>query len=127
MMRFLLLMIILSYPGIAWSQEILDVYGPGGPAPAMKAAAAAFTQKTGIPVKVTAGPTTEWLEEAKTKADPTLGDFIPLEKEYAVHRSTAIAPTLKGQKLAQSQAFIAFLQSPDGAAIFQQWGWKHQP
>ena len=48
----------------AWAQTSagLRVYGPGGPAPAMKEAAKAFEQKTGTPVVVTAGPTPEWFE-----------------------------------------------------------------
>ena len=45
------------------------MYGPGGPAPAMKEAAQAFEQKTRIPVVVTAGPTPEWIENAKNDAD----------------------------------------------------------
>lgn len=47
----------------------LYVYGPGGPAPAMKEAAKAFEKKTGTPVTVTAGPTSEWIEKAKNDAD----------------------------------------------------------
>ncbi|MBT9612870.1 MAG: substrate-binding domain-containing protein [Burkholderiales bacterium] len=47
----------------------LRVYGPGGPALAMKEAAKAFEQKTGTPVVVTAGPTSEWIEGVKTDAD----------------------------------------------------------
>ena len=55
----------------AWAQTSagLRVYGPGGPAPAMKEAAKVFEQKTGTPVVVTAGPTPEWIEQAKSDAD----------------------------------------------------------
>lgn len=45
------------------------VYGPGGPAPAMKEAAAAFERETGQRVVVTAGPTDQWLPRATTDAD----------------------------------------------------------
>jgi accessory colonization factor AcfC len=44
-------------------------YGPGGPAPAMKEAAAAFERETGQRVVVTAGPTDQWLPRATTDAD----------------------------------------------------------
>lgn len=47
----------------------IRVYGPGGPAPAMKEAAKAFEKKTGTPVVVTAGPTLEWIAHAKADAD----------------------------------------------------------
>lgn len=47
----------------------IHVYGPGGPAPAMHEAAKQFNLKTGIDVKVTAGPTSQWAEQAKSNAD----------------------------------------------------------
>jgi len=47
----------------------LRVYGPGGPAPAMKEAAAAFQRQTGVSVTVTSGPTPEWIDQAKKDAD----------------------------------------------------------
>ena len=37
--------------------EILKVYGPGGPAPAMREAAKVFGDRKGIKVEITAGPT----------------------------------------------------------------------
>ena len=55
--------------GGARAQDVLRVYGPGGPAPAMKEAAAAFEKQTGIKVDVTAGPTPQWIEKAKDDAD----------------------------------------------------------
>lgn len=47
----------------------LYVYGPGGPAPAMKEAAAAFQRQHGVPVEVTAGPTPGWISKARQDAD----------------------------------------------------------
>lgn len=49
--------------------EPLHVYGAGGPAPAMKAAAAAFSKQTGIEVDVTAGPTGQWENAARSDGD----------------------------------------------------------
>lgn len=51
------------------SREILHVYGPGGPAPAMKAAAEAFGKTHGVEVRVSAGPTEQWAEQASADAD----------------------------------------------------------
>lgn len=53
----------------AIGQNILRVYGPGGPAPAIKEAAAAFEKKAGVSVEVTAGPTPAWIDKAKQNAD----------------------------------------------------------
>ncbi len=58
----LLLAVFGTHQAFAQTSMGLRVYGPGGPAPAMKEAAKAFEQKTGTPVVVTAGPTSEWIE-----------------------------------------------------------------
>ena len=49
--------------------ETLFVYGPGGPLPAMKDAAAAFERKTGAHIVLTGGPTGAWLAKARGDAD----------------------------------------------------------
>lgn len=64
-----LLMIFVDHFAYAQENTTLRMYGPGGPAPAMKEAAKAFEQKTGTVIVVTAGPTAEWIEQAKTDAD----------------------------------------------------------
>jgi accessory colonization factor AcfC len=51
------------------SAETIHVYGPGGPAPAMKEAAAAFSKINGIEVIVTSGPTPQWSDALKTDGD----------------------------------------------------------
>ena len=47
----------------------LRVYGPGGPAPAMKELAQVFSAKRNVAVEVTAGPTSVWKEKALNDAD----------------------------------------------------------
>lgn len=49
--------------------DSLRVYGPGGPAPAMREAAARFGARTGITVTVSAGPTPAWKDRAALDAD----------------------------------------------------------
>ncbi len=49
--------------------QVIRVYGPGGPAPAMKELAQAFTAKRKVAVEVTAGPTPAWKEKALKDAD----------------------------------------------------------
>ena len=53
----------------AFAGEPLHVYGPGGPFPAMKEAAAVFERAHGVQVKVVAGPPPQWVDEAKAGAD----------------------------------------------------------
>lgn len=59
----------LATASVAYAAEPLHVYGPGGPLPAMKEAAAAFGQAHGIQVDVVAGPTPQWIDQAKANAD----------------------------------------------------------
>ncbi len=237
----------LGLAGQATAAETLHVYGPGGPLPAMKEAAAAFGKAQGVDVEVTAGPTPQWIGAAKENADlvfsgsevmmsdflaalpaldpatveplylrpaailvrpgnpgriggvvdllkpghrvlvvngagqqglwedvagrlgdlesvrafrkniavvaknsaearqawvsdpsldawliwtiwqkanPTLADAVPVEAAYAIHRDTGIALTKAGEAKPASRAFVAFLRSQDGAAIFRKWGWS---
>jgi accessory colonization factor AcfC len=51
------------------AQPTVYVYGPGGPLPAMKQAAAAFGKMHNVNVIVTGGPTPAWLNSAKTNGD----------------------------------------------------------
>ena len=51
------------------ADEVVRAYGPGGPAPAMKEAAEAFSRARGVRVEVTAGPTDKWIAQARQDAD----------------------------------------------------------
>ncbi len=71
-----------GFSGALHAQTVLNVYGPGGPAPAMLEAAKAFGTTHSISVNVVAGPTPQWVEKAKQDADiifsgseNMLGDF----------------------------------------------------
>ncbi len=67
----LLLVLAAASSGQAASsgRETIHIYGPGGPLPAMKEAAAEFSRLRGVQVEVVGGPTTQWLEKAKSDAD----------------------------------------------------------
>lgn len=56
-------------------------------------------------------------------ANPALADVVPIEKEYVIYRDTGIVVIKKGDQSTAAQQFMLFLKSPDGAAIFQKWGW----
>lgn len=63
----LCLLVMPAMPSAAG--EVLYLYGPGGPAPAIKEAAEVFGKANNIRVEVTAGPTSQWLSKAKADAD----------------------------------------------------------
>ncbi len=56
-------------------------------------------------------------------ANPKLADVVPIESDYAIYRDTAVALTTNGAANPLAKAFVDFLQSPRGAAIFAAWGW----
>ena len=62
--------------------ETLFVYGPGGPLPAMKEAAAVFERQRGIAVQVTGGPTPPWLERARNNADVVFSGAEHMMTDY---------------------------------------------
>ncbi|AIJ09221.1 MULTISPECIES: substrate-binding domain-containing protein [Edwardsiella] len=51
----------------------INLYGPGGPHVALQAAAAQYTQKTGVPITVHYGPQAKWNDAAKKNADILFG------------------------------------------------------
>src|ERR1700688_3660821 len=50
------------------SAVVLHLYGPGGPLPAMKEAAATFSKEKHVQVVVTGGPLPQWLHDAQQNA-----------------------------------------------------------
>ena len=73
----------LSLSAWALSAAPVYVYGPGGPAPAMKEAAQAFERQHGHMVIVTAGPTPAWVEQAKQNADVVFSGAEHMMSDFA--------------------------------------------
>jgi accessory colonization factor AcfC len=63
------LALLSSLARSARAEEVVRAYGPGGPAPAMKEAAEAFSKARGVRVEITAGPTDKWIAQARADAD----------------------------------------------------------
>ncbi|WP_322012799.1 substrate-binding domain-containing protein [Paraburkholderia sp. J12] len=78
--------------GYAAAQSTLHVYGPGGPAPAMKEAAAAFEKETGTHVDVTAGPTPAWIDHARADADLIFSGSETMMSDFVVAMGDQLTP-----------------------------------
>ncbi|WP_353190204.1 substrate-binding domain-containing protein [Pandoraea pnomenusa] len=63
--------------------EVVHVYGPGGPAPAMKEAAKVFGQAHDVQIEVTAGPTPKWVDQAKQNADVVFSGAENMMSDFA--------------------------------------------
>jgi accessory colonization factor AcfC len=75
--------------------QTLHMYGPGGPAPAMKEAAAAFERAGGAKIEVVAGPTPQWLPQAKADADLVYSGSETMMTDFVV----ALEPQLSHREL----------------------------
>ncbi|MGK5508575.1 extracellular solute-binding protein [Brevibacillus formosus] len=60
-------------PNSSQSDQVIRVYGPGGPLGPIKEAAEHFSAETGMKVEVTAGPEGNWIGQAKQDADIIFG------------------------------------------------------
>lgn len=60
-------------PNSSQSDQVIRVYGPGGPLGPIKEAAEHFSAETGMKVEVTAGPESNWIGQAKQDADIIFG------------------------------------------------------
>jgi accessory colonization factor AcfC len=83
---------VLTAASSAQAAETLHVYGPGGPAPAMKEAAKAFEARSGVTVEVVAGPTPSWLQAAKSNADVVFSGSETMMTDLAGQMEGAIDP-----------------------------------
>jgi accessory colonization factor AcfC len=61
--------VLLGLSAYAHASDGVAVYGPGGPAPAIREAAEVFGKLQGIEVRVTAGPTTKWASDLPRDGD----------------------------------------------------------
>lgn len=57
-------------------------------------------------------------------AFPAVGDIVPLERTYRIYRPMEVALTGKGESSPEAKAFVAFLQSAQGKAAFEKFGWR---
>jgi accessory colonization factor AcfC len=63
------LAVLALFAGRARAEGVFHVYGPGGPLPAVKEAAEAFSKANGVKLEVVAGPTDKWIVQARADAD----------------------------------------------------------
>ena len=72
---------LVSLPALA--AEVIHVYGPGGPAPAMKEAAKSFGATHQVDVDVTADPTPQWADKARKDADVIFSGAENMMSDFA--------------------------------------------
>lgn len=73
----------ITFGAFAAEPVVLNVYGPGGPAPAMKEAAQAFAIARRVTVNVVAGPTPQWADKARQDADIVFSGAENMMSDFA--------------------------------------------
>ena len=91
--RLIAAIVAVAFAAGAAAAGPVHVYGPGGPAPAMKEAAAMFAATRGVKVEVVAGPTKEWLEQAKGDADVIYSGSETMMSDFIVALDGQIVPS----------------------------------
>lgn len=85
--------VLLAASSSSFAQTSINVYGPGGPAPVMKEAAATFQKRTGITVNVTAGPTPAWIDKARNDADIVYSGSEAMMSDFIDAMSDQLTPS----------------------------------
>lgn len=89
------------------------IFGPGGPAPAMKEAAAAFEEQSGIAVAVTAGPASRWMSDAKVEADAIYSGSQNMMDDFIAAHGDVVAESVQPLFLRPS-AILVRKGNPEG-------------
>lgn len=89
----------------AHAETSLQAYGPGGPAPAMKACAAAYEKSKGIKVQITAGPLDKWQTQTET-ADLFYSGSENMMDSFAEKISNLDAATIQTHYLRPSAILV---------------------
>lgn len=78
--------------GMRGNAQGLHVYGPGGPKEPLDECAVVFSQRTHIPVTVTAGPEQEWIAQAGTDADLVYGGAAYMLTQFGLDHPGFLKP-----------------------------------
>ncbi len=82
-LRSLTACVCLVVSSSAQAVPVINVYGPGGPAPAMKQAAKEFGDARQVTVNVVAGPTPQWIDKAKNDAHVVFSGAENMMSDFA--------------------------------------------
>lgn len=98
--------------------DVVKVYGPGGPLGPIKEVAEQFTKETGIKVEVTAGPEEKWIDQAKQDADIIYGG-----SEYMLTEFMHDHPEVLNEKTVQNciHGQLEFWLEKETQRIYSHW------
>lgn len=102
---------LIAAPAMA---EPVHVYGPGGPLPAMREAAAAFSKAQGIEVLVVGGPTSAWSERAKADGDLVYSGAETMMSDFLTSMPDTLDPASVEPLYLRASAILVRPGNPSG-------------
>lgn len=113
--RLLLALPLLAAPATLRAQPApIRAFGPGGPAPAMSAAATAFRTATGVPVEIVAGPTTNWAERVPGEADLLFSGAEYMMDEFVARWREVVEPATRRTLFLRPSVLLVRKGNPRG-------------
>jgi accessory colonization factor AcfC len=98
------------------------------------ASVAQFRSNVAVVANNSADAKTDWVNDKSLDAwliwtiwqvaNPSLAQVVPIDDGHQIYRDCGIGLTNQGKSHPEAAEFIRFLQSPQGAKIFQKWGWS---
>lgn len=95
-------------------QKMLNVYGPGGPQPAMQECADMFSRLRGVTVKVTAGPEAKWIGRATADADVIFGGAEYMLTQFALKHPDLIDAAERQELYPRAAGILVRKGNPKG-------------
>ncbi len=113
--RALLALPLLALPGTLRAQAApIRCFGPGGPAPAMNAAATAFRTATGLAVEIVSGPTPQWADRVPAEADLLFSGAEYMMDEFVARWREAVDPATRRTLFLRPSALLVRRGNPRG-------------
>ncbi len=114
--RALLTGALLAVPALASAQAPAPIrcFGPGGPAPAMRAVAAAFQAAHDVPVEIIAGPTPQWAPRVAAEADLVFSGAEYMMDEFMARFGEALDPATRRTLYLRPSALLVRPGNPRG-------------
>jgi len=104
-----------GWSGIAAAQDqVLHVYGPGGPLGPVEECAQLFSMAKGVEVKVTAGPEAQWLDQARKDADIIFGGAEYMLTDFILRHPEMVDPKTRTSLYVRPVGILVRKGNPKG-------------
>jgi accessory colonization factor AcfC len=102
----------VSAPARAQAPAQVRAFGPGGPAPAMRAVAEAFRAAHGVPVEIVAGPTPGWAGRFAAEADMLFSGAEYMMDDFVAQFREALDPATRTTLFLRPSAILVRRGNP---------------